>query len=164
MRIPERLWLISALLILLAGLLLPRPAESQHADPDIAVVVNSDNLVNNLTLPELRKIFRGERQYWSTGEPVLLLVRAPVARERNVMLRVVYQMAEEQYTQYWVGKVMRAEATTPPAQLFSNGITNEGVAGNHGAIAFISAAEVKPKVKVLRIDGHLPGEPGYPLR
>ena len=33
-----------------------------------------------------------------------------------------------------------------------------------GAIAFIDSREVRPGAKVLRIDGRLPGQPGYPLR
>jgi hypothetical protein len=33
-----------------------------------------------------------------------------------------------------------------------------------GAIAFVDARNVRPGVKVLRVDGHLPGEKDYPLR
>jgi hypothetical protein len=32
-----------------------------------------------------------------------------------------------------------------------------------GAIALVPASKVPPGVKVLRIDGKRPGEPGYPL-
>jgi hypothetical protein len=33
-----------------------------------------------------------------------------------------------------------------------------------GAIAFIDSAQVPKNLKVLRIDGKLPGQDGYPLR
>jgi hypothetical protein len=33
-----------------------------------------------------------------------------------------------------------------------------------GAIAFIPQTDVKDGLKVVKIDGHLPGEPGYPLK
>jgi hypothetical protein len=33
-----------------------------------------------------------------------------------------------------------------------------------GAIAFVDARNVHPGVKVVRVDGKLPGEKGYPLR
>jgi hypothetical protein len=32
-----------------------------------------------------------------------------------------------------------------------------------GAITLVEASEVKPGMKVVKLDGHLPGEPGYPL-
>src|SRR5512141_427744 len=57
---------------------------------DVAIVVHADTPVSNLTLAEVRKIFRGDKQYWTTNLPVVLLVRAPVARERDVVLKVIY--------------------------------------------------------------------------
>jgi hypothetical protein len=33
-----------------------------------------------------------------------------------------------------------------------------------GAITFIDASEINTRLKVIRIDGHLPGERGYALR
>ena len=138
-------------------------AVGMGADDDIAIVVNPSNAVSNLTVAELRKIYTGERQYWKSSSPVILLMRSQGAPERDVILRVVYQMSEDQYTQYWVAKVMRAEASDPPVSLFSHGIVQEGIKGNAGAIGYVRANEVRPGVKVLRVAGLLPGQPGYPL-
>ena len=115
-------------------------------------------------MAELAKIFHGERQYWRTDLPVLLLLRTPGSYEREVALRTIFRMTESQYKQYWISRIMRAEATAPPAELYSSGMTKEGVSSISGSIAFISAADVKPGVKVVRINGPLPGEAGYPLR
>src|SRR5580693_8283809 len=76
---------------------------------DIAVVVHPDTPVSDLSLAEVRKVLLGERQYWNSKLPVVLLIRAPVARERDVVLRVIYQMSEAQFKQYWVAKIFRAE-------------------------------------------------------
>ncbi len=133
------------------------------AEADVAIIVNPNNPVNNLTLAELRQIYHGERQYWKASSPVVLLMRSSGAREREVILRVVFQMTEERYTQYWVAKVMRAEASDPPASLFSFGMMQEGVKGNPGAIGYINMNDIRPGVKVVRISGLLPGEPGYLL-
>jgi ABC-type phosphate transport system substrate-binding protein len=130
---------------------------------DIAVIVNPKNNVDNLSMAELAKIFRGERQYWRTDLPVLLLLRTPGSYEREVALRSIFRMTESQYKQYWISRIMRAEATSPPAELYSSGMTKEGVSSISGSIACISASDVKPGVKVVRINGRLPGEPGYPL-
>jgi phosphate transport system substrate-binding protein len=139
-------------------------AAGTATEADVAIVVNASNPVNNLTLPELRKIYTGERQYWKANTPIVPLMRSAGARERDVLLRVVFQMTPEQYTHYWVAKVMRAEAANPPAALFSFGMMQEGVRGNPGAIGYVNFNDLRPGVKVLRVDGLLPGEPGYALR
>ena len=131
---------------------------------DVAVVVHPDTPVTNLTLAEARKVFLGNRQYWSTNIPVVLLIRAPVARERNVVLKTIYQMSESQFKQYWIAKIFRAEAASAPKVVYSNDMANELVTAIPGAIAFIDARDVRSGAKVLRVDGYLPGEPGYPLR
>ena len=128
---------------------------AQGRDPDVAVVVHPDTPVSDMTLAEVRKVLLGDRQYWTTNMPVVLLMRAPVARERNVVLKIIYQMTESQFKQYWIAKIFRAEAVSA---------ANELVTAIPGAIAFISFRDVHPGSKVIRIDGHLPGEPGYPLR
>jgi ABC-type phosphate transport system substrate-binding protein len=140
------------------------PAQTTHGGPDIAVVVHPDTPVSDLTLSDVRKVLLGERQYWSAKLPVVLLIRAPVARERDVVLRVIYQMSEAQFKQYWVAKIFRAEAASPPKIVYSNDMQYELISGIPGAIGFMDARNVRPGLKVLRVDGHLPGDKEYPLR
>lgn len=141
------------------------PSTAQTArGADIAVVVNPDTPVSDLSLSDVRKVFLGERQYWSSKLPVALLIRAPVARERDVVLRVIYQMSEAQFKQYWVAKIFRAEVASPPKIMYSNDMQYDLVTAIPGAIAFVDARNVRPGVKVVRVDGHLPGERDYPLR
>jgi len=144
-------------------LILSLRAANVPAQQEVAVVVNSANPVSNLSLSDLRKIYMGERLYWKANSAVVVLMRSPGAPERDIILRVVYGMSEERYTQYWVAKIMRAEASDPPAVVYSHGMVLEGVRGNPGAIGYVDSREVRPGTKVLRIDGLLPGEPGYPL-
>lgn len=140
------------------------PAQTTRGGPDIAVVVHPDTPVSDLTLADVRKVLLGQRQYWNAKLPVVLLIRAPVARERDVVLRVIYEMSEEQFKQYWVAKIFRAEAASPPKIVYSNDMQYELVSGIPGAIAFMDARNVRPGLKVLRVDGHLPGDKEYPLR
>jgi hypothetical protein len=141
----------------------PSAAQTSRGE-DIAIVVNEETPVSDLSLTEVRKVLLGERQYWNSKLPVVLLIRAPVARERDVVLRVIYQMTEAQFKQYWVAKVFRAEAASPPKIVYSNDLQYELVTAIPGAIAFVDARNVRPGSKVLRVDGHLPGERDYPLR
>jgi ABC-type phosphate transport system substrate-binding protein len=131
---------------------------------DVAVVVNPAAPVNDLSLSEARKIFRGDKQYWSTDMPIVLLVRNPPSRERDVILKKLYSMTESEFKQYWIAKIFRAEATTGPKIVYSNSMAADLVSVIPGAIAFMSAKDVNPNLKVVKIDGHMPGEPGYPLR
>jgi hypothetical protein len=145
--------------------ILQHPSEAQTArGNDIAVVVHPDTPVSDLTLSEVRKVLLGERQYWNSKLPVVLLIRAPVARERDVVLRVVYQMSEAQFKQYWVAKIFRAEIASPPKIVYSNDLQYDLVTAMPGAIAFVDARNVRSGLKVLRVDGHLPGDRDYPLR
>lgn len=146
------------------SLIWPQRLFAQAHDVDVAVVVQPDTPVSNLSLAEVRKIFLGDRQYWTANMPVVLLIRAPVARERDVVLKVIYQMSESQFKQYWIAKIFRAESVTAPKVVYSNDMANDLVTALPGAIAFIDSRDVRPGTKVVRVDGHLPGEPGYPLR
>jgi ABC-type phosphate transport system substrate-binding protein len=139
-------------------------AAPQSHDVDVALVVHPDTPVSNLTLAEVRKVFLGERQYWSANVPVVLLIRAPVARERSVVLKTIYQMSDSQFKQYWIAKIFRAESASAPKVVYSNDMANELVTAIPGAIAFIDTREVRPGAKVIRVNGRLPGETGYPLR
>jgi ABC-type phosphate transport system substrate-binding protein len=131
---------------------------------DIAVVVHPDTPVSDLNMADVRKVFLGERQYWNSKLPVILLVRAPVAREREIVLRTIYKMTESQFKQFWVAKIFRSEAVSAPKIVYSTDMTQQIVSAVPGSIAFMDAKAVGPGLKVVKVDGLLPGEPGYPLR
>lgn len=131
---------------------------------DIAVVVRPDTPVNDLTLPQLRKIFMGEREAWSSNLAVTLLVRGPGAREREVLLKVACRMSEAEFKQYWILRMFRAETTDGPRVVYSSRVMAQLVSSLPGSVAFIEVSEVPRGLRVLRIDGKLPGQPGYPLK
>jgi ABC-type phosphate transport system substrate-binding protein len=130
---------------------------------DIAIVVRPDVPVTNLTFAELRHLLLGDRQFWTSSVRVTLLVRAPGARERDVVLKNIYQMSEAQFRQYWIAKVFRAEAASGPRIVYSNEMAVELVSGMPGAVAFVDANQVPKGLKVLKINGLLPGAKDYPL-
>jgi phosphate transport system substrate-binding protein len=132
------------------------PAQNQ----DVAVVVNIRNPVDNVTRTELRKIFSGEKRNWAGGVSIKIIVRAPGSIERSVLLRLL-SMDEGEYKRYWIAQVFRGEAQAEPVALFSNGMQKEAIAAFPGAIALVVPGDIKPGMKVLKVDGHLPGEPGY---
>jgi ABC-type phosphate transport system substrate-binding protein len=130
---------------------------------DIAIIVNKDVPVDNLTFAEIRKVFRGERQFWNSALRVTLLVRAPVAHERDVVLKRIYEMSEAQYRQYWISKVFRAEITSSPKTVYTSEMATELVSAIPGAVSFIEANKIPSGFKVVKVDGIKPGDQGYPL-
>jgi hypothetical protein len=160
---PTRRKLFSRRSVLLACAALPAWSALPWASADIAIVVRPDVPVDNLSFAELRKLMLGDRQFWTSNLRVTLLVRAPGTREREVVLKTIYQMSEAQFRQYWIAKVFRAEAASGPRVVYSNEMAAELAAAIPGAVAFVDAGEVPRGLKVLKINGKLPGDKDYPL-
>ncbi len=151
---------ITLIIVLISGSVLGWTAP---AGSDIAVVVSRDVPIDDLSFSELRKIVLGDRQYWSSNLRVTLLIRAPAAREREVILRSVLEMTEAQYRQYWIGKVFRAENSAAPKSISSNEMAFSLLNSIPGSIAFVDASQVPKDLKVVRLGGLRPGDKGYPL-
>jgi ABC-type phosphate transport system substrate-binding protein len=161
MRFGSRL-VLAAALVCGAGVFTPYSAFAQSAG-DLAIVAHPGTPISQLSFTELRQVLKGDRQYWTPDLPVVLFVRAPTSAERSAVLDVIYQMSEPQFKQYWIAKQFRAETATSPKNMRSNDLTQQFVASTPGAIGFMAANDVKPGVKVLKIEGRLPGEAGYKL-
>jgi hypothetical protein len=151
-------------LVLTMALSLTAARAGAQAPVDVAVAVNPDVPVDNLTMADVRRIVLGDREFWPGSVRVVLLMRAPVAHERDVILKIVCQMTEAQFRQHWIAKVFRADTAVAPKIVYSTEMAIDLVNRMPGAITFIDASDVSSRMKVLRIDGRLPGESGYPLR
>jgi hypothetical protein len=143
---------------------LARAADTRSAAAEFAVVASPDVPAENLSMADLRKLFLGDRQFWTPNLRVSLLVRAPVARERAMVVWTICKMSEAQFGQYWIGKVMRADCTSSPRYFTSNQAAMDLVRTMPGAIAIVNAAQVPGGMKVLAIEGKLPHQPGYRLQ
>jgi len=155
----RRLLLVVCLVVL--GLAAPLGAQGTG---DVAVVVHPGTPIDNLTLGELRRLVLGDRGFWPASVRVTLMLRAPVAHERDVILRVVCQMTEAQFRQHWIAKVFRADTVIAPKIVYSSEMSVDMVAQIPGAITFVDASRVGRNTKVLKIDGLAPNEKGYVLR
>lgn len=147
------------------SLLVPRAAVPTLGQglPDIAVVVHPDVRVDNLKLSELRLILRGDRDFWSSGVKLTRLIGAPKTRERDVFLKTC-EMSPAQYRTYLISMDNRGELGKEPLVVPSPDKVVDMVSQTRGAIAFVEMPVTSRSVKVLKIDGKLPGLPGYPLR
>jgi ABC-type phosphate transport system substrate-binding protein len=157
-------WALIIVLLSASAGLAGAPDTNLVTGNSIAVIVNTENPVDQLSLADLQRIVLGERRSWSARIPVVLMMRNEESRERILLLQKACHMTDAEYHQYWTGKIFRGDATTEPVSLPSIGTALNFVSSIKGGISFIDAASVRPGIKVLRVDGHLPGEQGYPLQ
>ena len=156
-------WVLPAFaLVGLIAAVEPGAARSQDAEP-LAIVVNRSNPMSEITLADLRKLYRGQRSRWSNGRRVTLVMRDPGTPEREAILQTLYGVDEDEYRRGFLRAVFTGEANGAPRVLASPNGVLRFVFNVPGAIGYVRASEVDASVKTLRVDGHLPGEAGYRL-
>ncbi len=151
---------ITALLLLGLAIFFLSPRAT--AQTDTAVVVSADNPATNISLGDLRKFFTGTKRSWPGGQPIRLVIRGPGCPERLVLLRLL-AMSESEFKQYWIAQVFRGEAEAEPLVVPSVGMQKEALKVFLGSISLVTVADVKPGMKVIKVNGFLPGQAGYPL-
>src|SRR5260221_2538553 len=123
-----------ALIVCLAAAGPMRLARAQGG-AGVAVVVHPDVPIDNLTGAELRRLVLGDREFWPAGVRITLLLRAPVAHERDVVLKNLCDMSEAQFRQHWIGKVFRADTAAAPKIGYSSELAVAIVNRLQGAIS-----------------------------
>jgi ABC-type phosphate transport system substrate-binding protein len=124
----------------------------------LAVITDPANPVSDLTTAELVKIFNAHTQTWPDGKPIKIVVHDPSSAEMHLIVRKLMALTPEQ-----------AEAFLQShARIMVNADSDDGVlklvSGTRGAIGIVDLFSITKDVKVLKIDGKLPVEPGYVLR
>ncbi len=156
-RLVKSSWLLMALWIGLAA----SPALAD--ENSVAIVVHPKVPLTDVSMDELRKIFLADQQFWEGGSRISVLIGAPGAKERRLVLDRVYRMTEREFRRYWIAKIFRAEVPSGPKIVLTSGMALEFVTAIPGSISFIPASAVNDSVKVLSIDGLMPDQPNYPL-
>lgn len=120
--------------------------ETVLAYDGIAIVVNPENPVSDLSLETLAKIFTGEIKNWSeiggNDSEIVLIGREAGSGTRDGFESIVGVEGTCQYRQ----------------ELTSTGDVITTVAGNPNAIGYASLASVKESVKAVSIEGVAPSE------
>jgi ABC-type phosphate transport system substrate-binding protein len=161
MLLPPLRWALGVIALSLLGAA-PRVARAQDAEP-LAIVVNRNNPLDEISLADLRRVFRGQRSRWANGRRVTLVMRDAGAPERDAIIQSLYGLDEEQYRRTFLQAVFSGETGDAPKTLASTNGVLRFVYNVPGAIGYVRARDVNGNVKTLRVDGRLPGEPGYRL-
>jgi len=120
----------------------------------MAVVVNKDNTVQNVTSAHLAKIFKGEVKKWDDGRSVVLVLHNSSPDEITT-LEHLNKMTEAQV------KALLAPHKDSIRTVGSDADVIDAVASTPGAIGFVEERSITDRVSVVKVDGKLPMESGY---
>lgn len=152
-------------LAILLWVLLPWVGTEMAYGADFGFVVNKANPVEDIPLKEVTKIFKAEKLFWDNGKKIVLLLPETGSEEKKVLLSVIYKTSDEELKKFWLAKVFRNEIPLAPKALSSSTATVKFIEKVEGAIGIVKPnGSVESSVKIVKIDGKLPREPGYPLR
>jgi hypothetical protein len=137
-----------------------RPIDS--ASPPIAVIVNRNNRVEDITMPELASVYLGRTSTFEHG-PRVALCEHRDARAR--FYKSVLRMSETAVSRHWIGVVFSESNAKPPREFQEADSAQRFVATSRGGICFIELpAIMQPGVKVLTVGGLPPNDPSYPIQ
>lgn len=135
-----------------------------HTGAEFAVIASSGVPVDNLTLDELRRVFLFKRGVWRPGQPVNVMLPDSGLPARAFLLRHVYRMSEQDLRRFILERIFQAEIDFAPKVVASDAEALAFIKAGRSLITVVSAGAPRlSQVKVLRIDGKLPRQPGYPL-
>lgn len=120
----------------------------------MAVVVNKDNKIQNVTSAHLAKIFKGEVKKWPDGRNVVLVLHG-FSPDEVTTLEHLNKMTQAEV------KALLAAHKDSIRTVGSDAEVIEAVASSLGAIGFVEERSITERVVVVRVDGKLPMESGY---
>jgi hypothetical protein len=141
-----------------------RAAAAADAAVGYAVVVGEDVPVADITLDELRRVFLMKRAFWKPGKPIRLVLPASGLPARSFMLQYVCQKTEGEMRRLVLESMYRGDSDQPPKVAGSDIEALGLLASIANGVALVSAeTSPGPRLKVLRVEGKLPSDQGYPL-
>ena len=130
---------------------------------DVAVISNQASGVSALTLPDLVKLCKAQTTRWPDGTPVLLVISEPGSPAMKTVAEKIYSMTPVQM-QDLVATTNHGRKNRPAILVtHSDQEVIRRVESSPGALGLVDVYSITDAVKVVRIGGKLPLEPGYPL-
>jgi ABC-type phosphate transport system substrate-binding protein len=154
------LWL--TFLVLAAGCW----AQAQWSSGGIAVIVNRSNSTESMSMAQLRKLMLGDVRNWPDKKAVTVVARESSSKVSQTVLSSVVRLSEAEYRRYIMNAEFRGDDAMTVQTANSDLNAAKSVAASNGSIAFVEVGAVPAiasLVKVVRVNGKLPGEAGYPL-
>jgi len=123
-----------------------------------AVITEKTNSTNDLSSADLVKLFNAHTHSWPDGTPVTIVMRDPSSGDMELVLHRVLDMTAAQARDFMA--THRAGVVVAG----SDDAVLHFVSTTRGAIGIIDLYSLTDGVKVVKVDGKLPVQPGYLLR
>jgi hypothetical protein len=125
----------------------------------LAVVVSKSFPIDNLSFGDLKRLYAGTPVV-AAGKSLIPITYPKHATERIGFDQSVLGMSADEAGRYWVDRKIRGQSG-PPKAVDSPEVVIKLVTKVDGAVGYVRPNAAGPAVKVLRIDGRLPSDPGY---
>ena len=129
-------------------------------------MVNKANATEGLSMAQLRRLLLGDLRNWPDKKQVSLVAPDPQSEAFKCVLSAVVRMSQAEYRRYIANAEFRGEEPVQLRTASTGPAAAKAVSSSAGSIAIVESGilpSIAPAVRVLRINGKQPGEPGYPL-
>jgi hypothetical protein len=127
----------------------------------LQIVTAKANSIRDISFPDLRQLYRGKRL--SVGGLKVIPFNHPAGTPDRIGFdRLVLGMSPDEVGRYWVDQKIRG-GDPPPRTIDSVSLLLRVVAALGGSLGYVREGFSSPELKVVSIEGHLPGDSGYPL-
>ncbi len=136
-------------------------------EPILTVIVNKTNPADSISKVELRALLLGQIAQWPNKQPVILVERETTSQTFQRTLQLILRMSEGDYQRWLLQEEFRGKKPPLIKTLNSDEGAGKFVFNVPGAIAItdgVPSLAASSEIKVLRVDGKLPGDPGYALK
>lgn len=128
----------------------------------LAVFVSKESSVQNLKLNELRRIFTNADDSGFSGTRWVPFNHTARSIDRVEFDQVVLKMNAEEVSRFWIDRKIRG-LPGPPRAVDSLSLLLRLVSRQDGGIGYARTGQVTKDVRVIRVDGKLPGDAGYAI-
>ena len=144
---------------------LPRMELSAHAAQPIAlaVFVPKASPIQNLKLTELRRVFTNADDSGFSGQRSVPFNHTARSADRIGFDKTVLHLSPEEVSRLWIDRKIRG-LPGPPRAVDSLSQLLHLVNRTEGGIGYARPNQVSSEVRIIRLDGKLPTEAGYPLQ
>src|SRR5262245_42819523 len=124
---------------------------------DVAVITDKTNPVSSVSNKDLVKLLRTDTPKWPDGKKVIVFLSDPNSADSRLLLEKTYNMTPGALKTFADGQKGGIVILSSDEEVV------KAVAGQPGAIGVVNVYSINSAVKVMKVDGKLPLEPGYLL-
>ena len=137
---------LSILLLLFAGL------NINGQDATLTAISNPKGAPATMKMSELKSIMKGEKQRWSDGTKVSIVLMKTNTATGEITCQKIYNMSGDKVKRFWLGLSFSGKADAPT---FCNSLAEleSIVAQTPGAIGILDRVSTGTGIKTIMVDG-----------